>query len=54
MSLLAPIICDNGTGYSKVGYVQSLAGTQISAHVEYLDMQATLTHPCKQPSLNAC
>jgi hypothetical protein len=21
MSLLAPIICDNGTGYSKVGYV---------------------------------
>lgn len=22
MSLLAPIICDNGTGYSKVGYVR--------------------------------
>ena len=21
MSVLAPIICDNGTGYSKVGYV---------------------------------
>ena len=23
MALLAPIICDNGTGYSKVGYVSS-------------------------------
>lgn len=24
MSLLAPIICDNGTGYSKVGYVSTV------------------------------
>ena len=23
MSLLAPIICDNGTGYSKVGYAHT-------------------------------
>jgi len=33
MSLLAPIICDNGTGYSKVGYVLWLLSfTEIEVH----------------------
>ena len=31
MSTLAPIICDNGTGYSKIGYVSLLETTKKAA-----------------------
>ena len=33
MTTLAPIICDNGTGYSKVGYVLLLEAAEKSLKI---------------------
>lgn len=46
MSLLAPIICDNGTGFSKVGYVL-LAMLRFTSTLHGTDSPATQIHHCK-------
>lgn len=46
MSVLAPIICDNGTGYSKVGYVVLQISRSKSPLSPREASQETLILPC--------
>lgn len=54
MSLLAPIILDNGTGYSKIGYVEGRKKLFSRSYHSYLALQATQIHPCEYNPGDAC
>ena len=54
MSLLAPIILDNGTGFSKIGWVERQKQAILSLITPYTASQATRIHPCKHDPGNAC
>src|SRR5258706_13218989 len=54
MSLLAPIILDNGTGYSKLGCVERQKQAIFSLILPHAASQAIRIHPCKHDLGNAC
>jgi actin-related protein 3 len=54
MSLLAPIILDNGTGYSKIGCAEGLKQAILSLILPYPALQATRIHLCKHGPGNIC
>lgn len=54
MSLLAPIILDNGTGYSKIGCVEGGKKLFSCSYHSYLALQATQIHPCEYIPGDAC
>jgi hypothetical protein len=54
MSLLAPIILDNGTGYSKLGWVEGQKQAIVSLILPYAALQAIRIHPCKHDLGNTC
>jgi actin-related protein 3 len=54
MSLLAPIILDNGTGFSKIGCVENRNKPYFRSYYPYTASQAIQIHPCKHDPGNTC